>query len=222
MSNTSLGKGKKGSKYWMDVCVETPALKEAIDKALRDNLTWKSPLCSEKYREYELKQREDILGLSRNELKEKFSFWPSRQPQWDGIAVGNHGKRLYIFEAKAHLSELKSNCQASPQSELLIDKSMREVHDKYYSNADFSKWKHGYYQMANRLVFLHKLKDMELVDYTEIKLVFLNFVGDETYISTGLNDWKAHMKAVFRAMTGNEEPPEDVYSIYIDVGDFCN
>ncbi len=222
MSNTSLGKGKKGSKRWMDDCVEIPALKEAIDKELKDTLTWKSPLGSENYREYELKQRKDILGVSQNEIKEKFSFWPSRQPQWDGIAVGNQGKRLYIFEAKAHLSELKSYCNASPQSELLIDKTMKEVHDEHYLNGDFSKWKQGYYQMANRLVFLHKLKDMELADYTEIKLVFLNFVGDNTHIPTSLNEWDSHMKAVFKVMTGAEEPPEDVYSIYIDIGDFCS
>ena len=55
MSNTSLGKGKNGSKYWMDTCVENPRLKAALDKEIGDVLDWKSPLAVEEYKEYELK-----------------------------------------------------------------------------------------------------------------------------------------------------------------------
>ncbi len=223
MSNTSLGKGIKGSKYWMDTCVENAELRKKLNNLVGQELEWICPLPEENFREYELNQLKDLFGMSADEMKTAFSFWPSRQPQWDGIAIGesNNIRTLYIIEAKAHTTEMISTCKASPKSVILIEKSLREIHDKYYADADFDMWMYGYYQLANRLTFYHKLKEMNLFAFDDIKLVLLNFVNDKTYRSTDKDTWEKFMQAAFRNVTKRENPPEGVMELFLDVGDYC-
>ena len=224
MSNTSKGKGKKGSKFWMDTCVENIELKEVLDSKIGDVLTWVSPLASEDYAEYELKQCNEMLGLGKDEIKRKFSFWPSRgkSPQWDGIAIGDGGKTLYLFEAKAHLAEVESGktfAEGSNRDKII--ESMKQIHDCYYSEGDFEYWKSKYYQIGNRLTFLHKLQEMELEKFDGIKLVFLNFVNDRTNNkATSLESWKKYMDEVFVHVIGHSDLPEDILEVFLDVSNY--
>ena len=78
MSNTSKGKGKKGSKFWMQMVINTK-YRLQLNESIGDNIQWLSPLVNQDdYAEYELKHQyiSDITGIK----KEKFSFWP-------GIAI---------------------------------------------------------------------------------------------------------------------------------------
>lgn len=219
MSNTSLGRGQKGSKYWMQL-VSEGELKAQFDQLVGDCVTWLSPLESEVYREYELRARVicDALGIENSEGA--FAFWPHRQPQWDGLAVSDETKTLYLVEAKAHLKELESSCAAkSKDSKDLIMATMQSVYNEYYKEGCFLKWEEGYYQLGNRLTFLHKMKDMNLQRYPNVKLVLLNFVDDYTYRPTSKLEWEEHYRLVFKEMTACENAPNDVSVIYIDVKD---
>lgn len=218
MSNTSLGKAEKGSKFWMQLVPGTE-LKEEFDKAIKDEVTWLCPLEHEDYREYELREAPICKALGIADPKAAFSFWPHRQPQWDGIAVSEQTGTLYLVEAKAHLKEMESICRAGEVSRQLIESTMQYVHAAYYSKANYILWTEGFYQLGNRLTFLKKMQEMKLDKYPTVKLVLLNFVNDYTHRSTYPEAWEAHYKAVMPDMTGLDAVPDDIEIVYIDVKD---
>lgn len=187
MSNTSKGPATKGSKFWMQYVVKN--LQDELNSKIGCDLTWISPLegNNKEYLEYELKQDYmcKILNISVEEKEKIFSFWPNRQPQWDGIAITKDNSTLYLVEAKPHLSELKSKISAkNPNSKDLILKTMKEVFESNYPKGSFQMWTNEYYQLANRLTFLHKLNEKLKIKNINVKLVLLNFVGDNTYRPT--------------------------------------
>lgn len=215
MSNTSKGRAIKGSKFWIQTVVNSKLQRE-LNSAIGHDLTWLSPLKDE-YLEYKLNQEnicKEVIGVEGEQKKKIFSFWPGNQPQWDGIALSKDKKTLYLVEAKAHLSELNSKLSASSDTSVkLIKDSMKEVFQNYYPNGNFKMWTDKYYQLGNRLTFLHKLNDVSDITGIKVKLVLLNFVEDYTYKPTTEDEWKEHYKRVFCDMTGNEDPPEDVIVI---------
>lgn len=216
MSNTSLGRGEKGSKFWMQMIPNTPLANE-FDRLVGDEVRWLCPLENEEYKEYELREKPICEALGIEEPETAFSFWPRRQPQWDGIAVSEKSGTLYIVEAKAHLKELESRCSAGEESKRIILDAMKSVHDAQYPDGDFCLWENGYYQLGNRLTFLQKMKELNLEKYPNVKLVLLNFVNDYTYRPTDLASWKDDYKKVFSLMTGTENVPDDVIVMYCDV-----
>lgn len=222
MSNTSKGKGTKGSKFWMQEVVNTEMQKE-LNVSIGEELIWLSPLKGVKsdYLEYELRQKSicDKIGITEEQRKRIFSFWPNRQPQWDGIALSEDRKTLYLVEAKAHLSEMRSKISAGEESRKLIEKSMKEVFSQYYSDGNFTYWKEVYYQLGNRLTFLNKLNEISFETGLKVKLVLLNFVGDYTYKRTRKEQWENHYKEVFKDMIGCEEAPKDVIVVNFEVID---
>lgn len=222
-SNTSKGRGVKGSKYWIQTVVEEEELRRALESELGEALEWLSPLAGEEntYDEYELRDGYvcERLGLSWADAESFFAFWPKRQPQWDALALGGEGTVLYLFEAKAHVTELESKCAATnAYSKELIIKSMNEVKEKYFARGDFEAWLNKYYQLGNRLTFLRKLGEKPFGKISAVKLVLLNFVNDNTYIPTPKEEWEGHYKSVLAEMTGGESAPEDVIIINYDVG----
>ena len=56
-SNTSKGRGIKGSKYWIQTVIEDECLRNKLDSMIGEPLVWISPLAGSKntYDEYELK-----------------------------------------------------------------------------------------------------------------------------------------------------------------------
>lgn len=213
MSNTSIGRGTKGSKLWIQNVINDDAMRKALDHMIaNEGLNWLSPLAPE-YREYQLNEEFIYLqlGLDKKEAKALFSFWPNRQPQWDGIALSRDGKTLYIVEAKAHTSELESKCMAkSKESVEKIYASLKYVMKKYYNSDNFDAWINLYYQLANRLSFLNILNESAFGNIQNVKLVLLNFVDDYTYKPTTEQEWLAHYKEVFAQMTESENIPKNV------------
>ncbi len=221
-SNTSIGRGVKGSKFWMQVVVENPNLREELNNKIGEPLIWISPLADEAdtFLEYELKDQyvREFIGITKEEADELFKFWPNRQPQWDGLALSEDKSTLYIVEAKAHLTELDSKCAASnPASKQLIVESLSEVYSKYYPKGVFQAWTDEYYQLANRLTFLHKLNEKTFGNIKRVKLVLLNFVNDNSYIPTMESEWSEHYDTVFARMTGSAQPSNDVILVQFDV-----
>lgn len=211
MSNTSKGAAVKGSKFMMQIAASNLA-KRIIDKHLQDELIWLSPREEDNYEEYQLSETKvlDFLGINSNK-KKLFDFWPSRQPQWDGIAIGKESGTLYLFEAKSHLRETISNCSASSATSWsMIKDAMKDVAKNVYHVVDMglidNYWMQENYQIANRLVFLQKMKEIQsdASFYEDVKLVFLNFVNDYTWeeceVVKEAEDWTKHYDKIFSKM----------------------
>ena len=187
MSNTSKGKAVKGSKYMMQM-IASSLQKDILDKKIGEELVWLSPIEDTDYEEYQLSESTvcEFIGIEYD--KKMFDFWPDRQPQWDGIAIGKETGTLYLFEAKSHLSETETNCSASSEaSKKLISETMSKVASSVYNMNDdkvFNEnWMKNNYQLANRLTFLHKMKQIisNAVFCANVKLVLVNFVNDTTW-----------------------------------------
>lgn len=210
MSNTSKGKATKGSKLMMQM-VASPLQRIIIENKLGEQLCWLSPVEESDYEEYQLSDKVacDFMALEVN--KNTFSFWPTRQPQWDGIAIGKETGTLYLFEAKSHLTETKTNCSASSSESRekifsAIEKVAKETYGVDSKEIIENHWMNNNYQIANRLTFLEKMKQLADLskNYELVKLVFLNFVNDTTWdINERVkddNEWNEHYNNLFRDM----------------------
>ncbi|CAI3721382.1 hypothetical protein [Clostridium neonatale] len=114
-----------------------------------------------------------------------------------------------MLEAKAHLDEIKSSCQASDGESLkLIKETLKETYRYFTGNDNFNEeiWIKRYYQLGNRLAFLYKLKE----NGYNVKLILLNIVGDFTYKMNTQEEWDNYYKQVFYKMLGTIGVPENV------------
>lgn len=210
MSNTSIGLATKGSK----LAIQRLSLKRnthVINEILDDELTWISPREEDNYREYRMNSPVllEQLGITRKLKKLYFKdFWPSIQPEWDGIAIGRNHK-LYLFEAKSHFSEIVPAKEGNPLNDKLKHGSIMLTAHNLFGIKDtpaFHKaWCFDYYQISNRIAFQQKLREISLsndVNYKEVVMVFLNFVNDRT--------WEAENE-----MVGSEKEWDNYYDNHI-------
>ena len=220
MSNTSNERATKGSKFWMQAIVNDELLTTRLETLLGEqNLRRFSPLEAESFKEYQLKEPKifsDVLGLLRDEFREKFSFWPTNQPHWDAIAASADGKILYLFEAKAHVKETFSRISATnPDSVRKISTALRATFDELAdAGADFTAWTEKFYQLANRLTFLQFMNRMTFPKIERVELILLNVTDDRTFIPTPQKIWTRHVDEMFREMLGRSQPPPNVRVIY--------
>jgi hypothetical protein len=185
MSNTSIGLARKGSKYQM----QRLALKNNqhfLNSIIGDSLIWISPKIEDEFREYQLNNKKISKQLDLKEGVFK-DFWPTRQSQWDGIAIGESGT-LYLFEAKSHLTEIQpgKNGKSEENNRLKYESIMqmaKELFGIQWNEETQMRWCKKYYQISNRIAFQQKLiqlsKDSKA--FNNVVMVFLNFVNDQTW-----------------------------------------
>ena len=220
MSNTSKGLGKRGSKLWIQFLVNHKH-GDKLSKCIiqEDNsiskIKWLSPLKQEDYEEYMLNSdiileriRSEGVNIDKNMI---LNFWPSQSPHWDAIGIYYDEENLpglLLVEAKANIREMISKKSSVPtssrsqQNTLLIEKSMHDAYSEFGSGSNFASWMEKYYQLGNRLTFLHKLKS-----HFPVKLILLNIVNDETYIKCSFEEWQDHYRNVFAEMTNIRNLP---------------
>jgi hypothetical protein len=169
--------GTKGSLKWIQRLAEHHSglfetelgAKGLLAKG--DTLTWISPLASDEWAEYRDAAFLDRIGC--HSLAGKLAaFWPSRGPQWDGLARDSSGQ-IFIIEAKAHRQELASSCQAGEASLKKISAALEQTKAALGANPA-ADWLNGHYQYANRLALLRFLLDNDV----KAHLVFLYFTND--------------------------------------------
>lgn len=125
--------------------------------------------------------------------KEWRSFWPQKgtPPTWDAVGwIENAGnKELILVEAKAHIKELDTCCQAKPGESLSkIKKAFDETRNALNVSND-NDWTKGYYQTANRIAVLHFLCRENISAH----LLFVYFIGDkfpDRICPENENEWK--------------------------------
>jgi hypothetical protein len=190
--------GTRGSLRWIQRLVSSKAaLFEAKLRATRilanhETITWLSPQEEDDWAEYRDGDFLRLLGLERlsTDLKE---FWPSRGPQWDALGLTSEGRPVLV-EAKAHLAELTSNCQASGASLAMIHAALQATKEAIGAQSG-SDWLTKYYQYANRLAHLHFLRSRSDMDAL---LVFVYFTNDDEMRGPRTADeWKVGLQDAY-------------------------
>jgi len=117
---------------------------------------------------------------SKTLIDEWTKYWPQtgNVQNWDAIAeiIGKDTDELIFIEAKAHLTEIQSNCGASTGSKTQIENAFAETINYFgLKKSVVSNWLSPFYQMANRLAFLHFL----LKNNIKAHLLFIYFCDDD-------------------------------------------
>jgi len=211
--------GRKGSQKWIQKIVneEPEILNLQIRKSLslsnNETIEWLSPLKSDGYAEYrdgDFLERLDVK-LEKVSLSE---FWPRGGPQWDALGKSSSGK-LFLVEAKSHISELFSTLRAKDKDSMeRIQKSLAETKRYLGSKTEFD-WSKCFYQYANRLAHLYLLRSNELQAY----LVLVYFINDsEMNGPTTVYEWKGAIKLLQSCLgIGNHKFSNFVAEVFIDI-----
>ena len=218
-SNTSISRGKKGSKFWIQTLVnldDGKALTKEIQKidSTIHSIEWKSPLrCNDINRSYQELKTNGIDGIT----KEMLEIWPDNGPWWDGVGIAQteNSDTIILVEAKAHINKTKSKCRATSEDSINKIRDVLEYTNSKLSIKPYNKniWEEHYYQLSNRLVFLLHLKEQGV----NVSLLLLNIVDDPTYILTSELEWEKHYEEVFESMLGNRKTPNDVIILNFQV-----
>ena len=212
MINSEKVKASKGSKRQMQI-VSLDENQHYLNEFLKDKLKWFSPIIEENFKEYQINNQQICkkLGYKPTEFKD---FWPSRQPQWDGIALGESGT-LYLFEAKSHLSEIqRRGKRGSEENNNKIFTSIQNTAIVFGNDLNANEelkasWCDYFYQISNRITFAVKLNSFRNTNYKKVAMVFLNFVNDRTWNSKQMvineDIWRKHYDDIFRKMGLTDE-----------------
>ncbi len=187
----------QGSQYWLqEYChLRTDMLDDDLRRQLelsdKDSITWLSPLEDDGYAEYRDKAFLERLSVHLD-IRDLKSFWPRGGPVWDGLAQTSRGD-IILVEAKSHIPELVSSCQAEGPALELIKNSLAET-AAFYGADSAAGWLEGYYQYANRLAHLYLLRHVNKVPAW---LVFVCFVNDFDMAGpTSADGWKSGIEDV--------------------------
>jgi hypothetical protein len=137
-------------------------------------LTWVSPLATKEFKE--LRDDEFLRALDLDKyIGDLREFWPEGGPSWDALGrlEGDAGEGIVLVEAKSHILELKSQCQAEDlESRGKIAKAFAET--KEWLNVEQSSdWTKPYYQSANRLALLYFFRKRAIEAWL-VNVYFLN------------------------------------------------
>ena len=149
---------EKGSQFLLaeyvnnqSVWLNSQILKSSVQllNEINDELVieWISPLKQNDYREY----RDNFLNVLGVSGAIPNDIWPKRGPVWDGLAKakGNSGEEIILLvEAKAHLSEMKSELRAtSLDSVIVIRKTFQKFRQRNGIDEKYADvWENCYYQ----------------------------------------------------------------------------
>ena len=210
----------KGSKLQMQLL--SSKYSYLFEDKVGEKVKW---LCPVNGKEVQLNNKNimDELSIPNDAFK---GFWPTRQPQWDGIAKGIDSNTIYLIEGKAHISEIgpgnklsKDASDKQKENYRIKCDAIRSVMKSYDVSVNDNIWLHKYYQISNRIVFLRKLKEYG----KSVRLVFVNFYNDPYWISKGRNasesEWSLKYERIFKEMGNIESQLSDdgVNIICIDV-----
>lgn len=197
MARVIQNKATKGSQRWLQELVNRSpelfnySLRPLLGLTANDSITWLSPLESDDYAEYRDDDFLELLSIHLENRKLR-TFWPSGGPQWDALGKTSRGDVLLV-EAKAHISEFASNCQASPSSLELIQKSLTAA-GRFFGAASLAAWPQGYYQYANRLAHLYLLRKLNDIPAWLIFLYITN--AEDVAGPTSAEEWHSSIEAV--------------------------
>jgi hypothetical protein len=211
--------GTKGSLKWIQRLVSDHA--DLLEKSLRSVgalgtdavVDWVSPCQADGWAEYRDAAFLDQLQLGR--LRDDLRvYWPSMGPQWDALGRTSDGG-VILVEAKAHVGELVSRCEAvSPESLAKIEAAFDSTR-RALGAGKSGEWMTRYYQYANRLAHLHFLRDHGV----DAQLALVCLCGDSDMPGpNGREDFEHAVGEVRRSLGVPEgQSSSHVFDVFIDV-----
>ena len=222
MSRVVQAAASRGSQKWLQILVNQHPerinryLAETLKLGDSDRVEWLSPLEKDGYAEYRDQAFLDRLGVPAGSVPLK-SFWPSRGPQWDGLARTDRG-HLILVEAKAHIPEMCSSpTGAKGKSLAMICASLDETKRFLRSRAKID-WSTCFYQYTNRLAHLYFLRERaRLPAY----LLFVYFLQDYDVGGPATqSEWESAIELVETFLDVRHHRLSDyVLHAFIDVGE---
>jgi hypothetical protein len=169
----------------------------------------------------------ELTGLEFIEdprVQEKWrEFWPQGTGihSWDAVGRVGADRELLLVEAKAHLSEVRSDCKATSTASRAIIRNALEWTKQYLDNDSRSDWMSTYYQHANRLAALAFLHSQGV----PARLLSIFFVGDTPGggrdCPASETDWEATLiaQATHIGLVRNQAVSDRVHHIFLHVSD---
>lgn len=189
----------RGSQKWIQRAVNfNPAVLNNLILPKLDGaatISWRSPLSKDHYAEYS--DAEFLREIGASDLATDLAnFWPDRGPNWDALAVTDRND-IVLVEGKAHIGELCSSpTSAGPISRKRIEAALDQT-ALAIGAKPLAPWTNAFYQLANRLAYLHFLRERGLQAW----LVLINFVGDtEMNGPKSADEWTAAYHIVWHVM----------------------
>jgi hypothetical protein len=220
MSRIAEGLAKKGSQKWLQRVVnEAPEMLNAQLKSQfkipkSESITLFSPSAADDFAEYRDQAFLDLLGIQPSTVSLK-EFWPTRGPQWDGLAKSDSGK-IYLIEAKAHIPEINSpGTAAGPKALARIQESLNRT-KTYLGVRTERDWSSSFYQYTNRLAHLYFLRVLnDLPAY----LVFVYFVNDTEMDGPKTKaEWQSAIKLLHSYLgIGKHKLAKYIADVFVDV-----
>jgi hypothetical protein len=172
------------------------ALAEEFPELRAAQISWRSPLAADGYREYWDQAFLKCVGLVQHADQLK-AFWPAGGPHWDALAVvefdGSERSGVILGEGKSYPSELYGGgCAAKPgsASRVLIENSLGWTQQQLgVVEKTAADWSGPLYQNANRLAHLCWLRSLGVRAW----LVHLLFTADP-HGPTTEPEWLAALK----------------------------
>jgi hypothetical protein len=175
----------------------------------------------------------DFLAANHPARQTWAEWWPQTGniQNWDAVARlhfqndQNDGAWLLV-EAKGHLEELKSPCNAKSSAvgggREQIESALKEAKDAFQVKGD-PDWCRPYYQYANRLAVLHFLLKRKIPAH----LLFVYFVGDRTpgkSCPPDANGWLSALNEMKHYLGLDEESPfkNQIHELFISVDGACS
>ena len=172
-------KAVRGSQKWLQVLVNQKA--DVLSKSIvtqcpelaGSHIDWLSPLEKDEYAEYRDDSFLVCMGLEKHTAALR-DFWPQSGPRWDGLGRTKDSTAYFLIEAKAHVTEILSNCDAKSSASLeKINSSLGKTR-KWLKAKPRLEWTTGFYQYANRLAHLFFLREIAEVRAYLINICFLH------------------------------------------------
>jgi hypothetical protein len=209
----------KGSQKWIQVLVNQKT--DVIDKEIKTSLSlpgnesiqWLSPLENENFKEY--KDEEFLLKLEINpEAVKLHDFWPKSGPRWDALAKSSSGK-LFLVEAKSHITELISDFKGSNQTSISKIQSSLDATKRRFGVKESYDWTKQFYQYTNRIAHVNWLSE----NGYDAQLVNVYFLNDEEMKGPKtIDEWKGAIRLLHRCLGLKEHLlSQFVVDIFIDV-----
>lgn len=174
----------------------------------------------------------DFLDSNASVISAWKKFWPQtgNVPNWDAVGLLQSGSQVecLLVEAKAHASEIKSECGASEHGGLpKIKEAFAGTINANSFNSTVKKWLGPYYQHANRLAHLHFL----LKHNISARLIFIYFLADQwpeggnggkdpVICPASEQEWNLYLQRMYEhlGLTGPTKLEQRVHRLFLHVG----
>ena len=164
--------------------------------------------------------------IYENVKKKWIQYWPQtgNSQNWDGVIYlhplvpkSKKIEKWVVIEAKARLEELQSKTGAGKESRKIIEKAFKETKD-YFGIQTKNNWLENYYQLANRLAFLHFMQ-LNNVDVTLLNIYFINgWSNDLKKNVTSKKVWEKKIKEEYDYLGINQKAKNCIQELFVN----CN